>query len=193
MKVFAYIHPELNILCCALFKEYVPQGVEAIELEVETIDDVIFDNGEIRIKTEAEKLEEAKQKAIPDLSQKATAYILQYYSDIKQKSDALDKENGESYLAYKGLDTTEIRKDIASLILSNTDFQTALSNLTKKYNKDKDQMISYWLSQLLKMAYRQYFVFQVKQEYASYLQQIQQATFLPLPEFEFKTPFPALP
>jgi hypothetical protein len=67
MKVFAYIHPEINILCCALFKEYVPQGVEAVELDVETPDDVILDNGEIRIKTEAEKLAEAKQLKLSQL------------------------------------------------------------------------------------------------------------------------------
>jgi hypothetical protein len=193
MKVFAYIHPELNILCCALLPEAVPEGVNAIELEVENVGDVILDNGTIRVKTDAEKLQEAKQKTINELSQKASAYILQYYSDTKQRSDVSDKENGESYLTYRGLDTNAIRKDITSLILSNNDFQTALSNLNQKYNTNNDQMISYWLSQVLKIAYRQYFVFLVKQEYATYLQQIQQATTLPLPNFEFKTPFPTLP
>jgi hypothetical protein len=138
-------------------------------------------------------LDKLKELAIKDLSQKASAYILQYYSDTKQRSDVSDKENGESYLAYKGLDTNAIRKDITSLILSNNDFQTALNTLNQKYNTNNDQMIYYWLSQVLKIAYRQYFVFQVKQEYATYLQQIQQATSLPLPEFEFKTPFPTLP
>jgi hypothetical protein len=54
-------------------------------------------------------------------------------------------------------------------------------------------MIAYWLSQVLKVGYRQYFVFQVKQEYGAYLQQIQQATSLPLPTFEFKTSYPQLP
>jgi hypothetical protein len=108
-------------------------------------------------------------------------------------SDTSDKGNGESYLVYKGFDTSSIRKDIAALILSNTDFQTALDTLNKKYNANNDQMILYWFSQLLKIAYRQYFVFLVKQEYATYLQQIMTATSLPLPDFEFKTPFPSLP
>jgi hypothetical protein len=62
MKVWAYIHPELKILCCALLPEAVPEGVEAVELEVETPDDVILDNGQIRLKTEAEKLAEEKAK-----------------------------------------------------------------------------------------------------------------------------------
>jgi hypothetical protein len=138
-------------------------------------------------------LDKLKELAIKDLSQKASAYILHYYPDVKQQSDVSDKENGESYLVYKGLDTNAIRKDITSLILSNTDFQTALSNLNQKYNPNNEPMIAYWLSQVLKIAYRQYFVFQVKQEYANYLQQIQQATSFPLPSFEFKTPFPQLP
>jgi hypothetical protein len=67
MKVWAYIHPELNILCCALLKESVPEGVNALELEVETPDDVILDNGQIRVKTETEKLEEEKQRKLTEL------------------------------------------------------------------------------------------------------------------------------
>ena len=35
MKVWAYIHQEFNILCCALLPEAVPEGVEAVELEKE--------------------------------------------------------------------------------------------------------------------------------------------------------------
>ena len=52
MKVWAYVHPDLKILCCALLPEAVPEGVEAVELEVETPDDVVLDNGQIRLKTE---------------------------------------------------------------------------------------------------------------------------------------------
>jgi glutathione synthase/RimK-type ligase-like ATP-grasp enzyme len=67
MKVWAYIHPDLNILCCALLPEAVPEGVEAVELEVESPDDVVYENGQIRVKTEAEKLEEEKQKKLAEL------------------------------------------------------------------------------------------------------------------------------
>jgi F0F1-type ATP synthase membrane subunit b/b' len=46
----------------------VPEGVEYVELEVETPNDVILDeNGQIRLKTEAEKLEEEKQKKLAEL------------------------------------------------------------------------------------------------------------------------------
>jgi len=67
MKVWAYIHPELNILCCALLPEAVPEGVEAVELEVMSIDDVVYDNGQIRLKTKAEKLAEEKQRKPAEL------------------------------------------------------------------------------------------------------------------------------
>jgi L-fucose mutarotase/ribose pyranase (RbsD/FucU family) len=67
MKVYAFIHPDLNTLCCALLPEAVPPNVEAVELEVETPDDVILDNGQIRVKTEAEKLEEEKQRKLAEL------------------------------------------------------------------------------------------------------------------------------
>ena len=36
MKVWAYIHPELNILCCAVLPEAVPPDIQAIEFEVES-------------------------------------------------------------------------------------------------------------------------------------------------------------
>jgi mevalonate kinase len=45
----------------------VPEGVEAVELEVETPDDVIYDGTQIRVKTEAEKLAEEKQKKLAEL------------------------------------------------------------------------------------------------------------------------------
>ena len=67
MKVYAFIHPHLNTLCCALLPEAVPEGAEAIELEVQTPDDVVYENGQIRVKTEAEKLEEEKQRKLAEL------------------------------------------------------------------------------------------------------------------------------
>jgi hypothetical protein len=67
MKVWAYIHPTLNTLCCALLPEAIPENVNAIELEVETTSDVIFDNGTIRVKTYEEKLNENKQHKLLQL------------------------------------------------------------------------------------------------------------------------------
>jgi hypothetical protein len=67
IKVYAFIHPDLKTLCCALLPEAVPEGVEAVELEVETPDDVVYDNGQIRLKTEVEKLEEEKRRKLTEL------------------------------------------------------------------------------------------------------------------------------
>ncbi len=67
MKVWAFIHPELRILCCALLPEAVPPNVEAVELEVETPDEVVLDNGQIRLKIEAEKLAEEKERKLAEL------------------------------------------------------------------------------------------------------------------------------
>jgi len=67
MRVYAFIHPELQTLCCALLPEAVPEGVEYVEFEVETPDDVIYDGTQIRLKTEEEKLTEEKQKKLAEL------------------------------------------------------------------------------------------------------------------------------
>ena len=66
MRVWAYVN-EQGTLCCALFKESVPANVRAVELEVETPDDVVLDNSQIRIKTEQEKLETMKRDALMEL------------------------------------------------------------------------------------------------------------------------------
>jgi len=67
MKVYAFIHPDLKILCCAMLPEAIPEGVEAVEFEVESPDDVIYDGTQIRLKTEAEKLAEEKQRKLAEL------------------------------------------------------------------------------------------------------------------------------
>jgi len=66
MKVWAFIDNE-GRLCCALIPQAVPQGVEPTEFEVESPDDLILDNGEIRLKTTEEKLSEAKANLLAEL------------------------------------------------------------------------------------------------------------------------------
>jgi L-fucose mutarotase/ribose pyranase (RbsD/FucU family) len=93
MKVWAYIHPELNILCCALLPEVVPPNVEAVELEVESPDDVVYENGQIRVKTEAEKLEEEKQRKLAELKNyvasllEQTDYIIVRIAEMQLTGD----------------------------------------------------------------------------------------------------------
>ena len=93
MKLYAFIHPDLQILCCALLPEAVPEGVEAVELEVETPDDVILDNGQIRVKTETEKLEEEKQRKLAELKRyvanmlEPTDYVVVRIAEAEIKGD----------------------------------------------------------------------------------------------------------
>lgn len=91
MKVYAFIHPELKTLCCALLSESVPSNVEYVELEVETPDDVILDNGQIRLKTKAEKLEEEKRKKLTELKNyvarllEPTDYVIMKIAEAQAK------------------------------------------------------------------------------------------------------------
>lgn len=96
MKVWAYIHPQLNILYCALLPEAVPEGVQAVEFEVASPDDVIYDNGQIRVKTEAEKLAEEKQKKLEELKQyvasllSPTDYVITKISEAQILNDTTE-------------------------------------------------------------------------------------------------------
>ncbi len=96
MKVWAFIHPDLKILCCALLPEAVPPNVEAIELEVETPDDVVYDDGQIRVKTEAEKLAEEKERKLAELKRyvamllEPTDYIIIKIAEAEVKRDPLE-------------------------------------------------------------------------------------------------------
>jgi len=96
MKVWAYIHPQLNILCCALLPEAVPEGVQAVEFEVSSSDDLILDNGQIRLKTEAEKLAEEKQKKFEELKQyvalllSPTDYVITKISEAQILNDTAE-------------------------------------------------------------------------------------------------------
>ena len=98
MKVWAYVHPELKVLCCALLPEAVPEGVRAIEVEVESPDDVVLDNGRIRLKTEAEKFAEEKQKKFLELKNYVasllvpTDYIVTKIAEAQIRGDVEEVE-----------------------------------------------------------------------------------------------------
>jgi len=98
MKVYAFIHPDLQTLCCALLPEAVPEGVEAIELEVESPDDVILDNEQIRLKTEAEKLAEEKQRKLTELKNyvasllEQTDYVIMKIAEAQVLGDTNEVE-----------------------------------------------------------------------------------------------------
>jgi len=98
MKVWAYIHPELNILCCALLPEAVPQEVQAIEFEVDTPDDLIYDGSQIRLKTQDEKLQELRAQKLSELKTYVagllaqTDYIITKIAEAQILGDTLEVE-----------------------------------------------------------------------------------------------------
>jgi hypothetical protein len=98
MKVYAFIHPDLQILCCAVLPEAVPPNTEYVELEVETPDDVVYENGQIRLKTEAEKLAEEKQRKLAELKSyvasllEQTDYIIVKISEAQVLGDTNEVE-----------------------------------------------------------------------------------------------------
>jgi hypothetical protein len=136
MKVWAYIHPQLNILCCALLPEAVPEGVEAVELEVVSRR-CNFDNGQIRVKTETEKLEEEKQRKLTELKTyigsllEPTDYVViriaeaevrgdteaveqlkQKYAEKLQQREAIRQWNEQTKQAIRNAETLEELRSI---------------------------------------------------------------------------------
>jgi hypothetical protein len=98
MKVYAYIHPHLKTLCCALLPEAVPEGVEVVELEVLSPDDVVYENGQIRVKTDEEKLAEEKERKLAQLKSyvaqllEQTDYVIVRIAEAQVKGDVEETE-----------------------------------------------------------------------------------------------------
>jgi len=107
MQVYAYIHPELNILCVALDQDSVPFNVKYQVFDVEHPDDLILDNGVIRLKTDDDKKQELIPQAKALLNSayftfitnllKEHGYIgigdLAYYANTKNEAEAKDLLN----------------------------------------------------------------------------------------------------
>ena len=110
MKIWAYIHPQLNILCCALLPEAVPEGVQAVELEVASSDDVVLDNGQIRLKTEAEKLAEEKQKKLEELKRYVASLLLPTDYVITKIAEAQIRNDTEEVEALKQKYSTQLQQ-----------------------------------------------------------------------------------
>ena len=116
MKVYTYIHPELDILCRTLLPEAVPEGVQAIEFEVESIDDIIFENGKIRVRTEQEKLEDLKKELLSLLKQviqqrlSLTDYVIVKVAEAQVIGDIQVIENLKEKYAEQLMERERLRK-----------------------------------------------------------------------------------
>ncbi len=116
IKVWAFIHPELNNLCIAIRPEAVPEGVEVVELEVSSPDDIILDNGKIRLKTETEKLTEEKERKLAELKRyiasllEPTDYVVVRIAEAQLKGDTDTAEQFKQKYATQLQQREDIRK-----------------------------------------------------------------------------------
>ncbi len=139
MKVWAYIHPELKILCCALLKESVPKGVEIQEFEVEDVNDVIYDGNQIRLKTPEEKLNERKQFVLQKLDNKIanllsrTDYVITKLNDLEIQLKLLnitqDEYNAQISKYQTILQQRKAIRDWANIIKNLLNFVRDLETL----------------------------------------------------------------
>ena len=94
MKLYAWVENEQ--LFTTEDKNLAPSN--AIELEVENPNDVVYDNGQIRVKTEAEKLEEEKRKKLTELKNyveqlvKPTDYVIVRIAEAQVRGDEAEVE-----------------------------------------------------------------------------------------------------
>jgi len=96
------------------------------ELKCKWNDELVFDNGKWRIKTEQEKLEEYKQQLIHELKNYAYKYIITYYPLWKQNNDLSDKESIVVSIFNGSITTDDIRKSIYNIFSGKSDVYTEL-------------------------------------------------------------------
>jgi len=123
MKVWVFIDSE-GKLCCALFPQAVPQGVEPTEFEVESPDDLILDNGEIRLKTTEEKLSEAKANLLAELKMLTASLLAPTDYVIIKIAEATEL----------GQDTTELKQYYTNTL--------AKREQIRRFNADMEQAIA---------------------------------------------------
>ena len=141
MKVYAYLHPELKILCCTIGKEYVPEGVEAQEFDVEDLNDIVFDGNQIRLKTTEEKLTERKQFVLQRLDSKIanllsrTDYVITKLADLelqlKLQTITQDEYNAQLNKYQEALKQRKAIRDWASDMKSKVKSATDLDTLNR--------------------------------------------------------------
>jgi len=91
--------------------ELPPSDVYVIfELDVENPDDVIFDNGQIRVKTEAEKLSEEKQKKLAELKSYVASLLRQTDYVITKIAEAETLGNTEAVEQLKQRYATQLQQ-----------------------------------------------------------------------------------
>ena len=112
MKLYAWVENEQ--LFTTEDKNLAPSN--AIELEVENPNDVVYDNGQIRVKTEAEKLEEEKRKKLTELKNyvehllKPTDYVVVKIAEAQVRGDEAEVERLKQRYARQLQQREDIRQ-----------------------------------------------------------------------------------
>lgn len=129
-----------------------------------------------------------KNYKIERFSLQTTSYIEKYYSQLKQRSDVVDKEYWGAWLIahFPSVYTTDnlyqkIFKAAASVVEGQNIFDTAIENLKELTSfPDTETQNKYYiaLDQLLKVAIRQGWVQECKKTYYKYKKQIEESTSL---------------
>jgi len=123
MRVWAFIDSE-GKLCCALIPEAVPQGVEPTPFDVDSPDDLVLDNGEIRLKTTEEKLSEAKANLLAELKMLTASLLAPTDYVIIKIAEATEL----------GQDTTELKQYYTNTL--------AKREQIRRFNADMEQAIA---------------------------------------------------
>jgi hypothetical protein len=153
MKVWAYLDPNTNKVCCALLQESVPPDVSVlVKFELESpsqIQDIIYDGVSIRLKTLDEKLQEKKVE-LQELKNRRLAgvfaktdYVIIKLNDLKMQLDAgaitSDVYNAE-FQKYQSILQTRL-----NIRRWNDDIETRIQNATTldELEQIKNEIISY--------------------------------------------------
>jgi len=143
MKIWVYINPENNILCCALLEESIPANVETVMFDGVTFEDIIYDGTQIRLKTNEEKLQEVKQKKLTELKNytanllSETDYIIVKISEAQVSGDTTKVENLKQKYSTQLQERDAIRSwnEQMKLNIKNAQSTHELINLAIKFDE----------------------------------------------------------
>jgi hypothetical protein len=175
-----------------------PIGVDNYEvIQVENINDVVIDaDGNVYIKTEAEKVTEKKQSYLSKLSNDMSKWVYTYYPQVKQNSDLSDYLTYTTLLRSMSISEAELSAKMTQIGAAIVNFSlTAVSSYTSTdelnkvgvdyFNQLVNELVASYtaypanaLIQLTKIAARVSQVNVVKSIYASTVAKLQSATTL---------------
>jgi len=165
-----------GLICATDRRDLIPEDVSYVEfpdLDFTDAHKLTVIDGQIVLKSDSEVLQELKQQKIAEASQLAKEYILQHYPDDKQKSDLADREYYSAYLVTVNQNYTfeEVYRIVSMLAVQVYRGQMTLDQAISQLPENERKA---W-EQLIKIGLRVMFVQNVKNEFANFVEQIQNA------------------